>query len=408
MKILFLTDNFPPEVNAPASRTYEHCAEWVKKGAEVTVITCVPNFPMGKVFPGYRNKLIQKEMISGIKVIRVWTYMSPNVGLMRRTLDFISFMVSAFIAGLTVRTDLIVATSPQFFTAIAGWLLSIFKFKPWVMEVRDLWPDSILEVEAVKSTRMLGVFFRIEVWMYKHARMIIAVTDSFKQRIIGKGITEEKIYVVKNGANLSLFSPRLPDLVRKRSVCGENRWLMSYIGTHGMAHGLDFILDCAPDMDAMGITLLFVGDGAKKGELEARIRQENLTNIVMLPPAPKEEVPALLAISDFALIPLRKADLFETVIPSKIFEASAMKIPVLLGVRGESRRLVEHYQAGIAYEPENKAELFRAVTSLMSDKELYERCRNGGEKLAADYNRKQLAGELLDLLEKAAGKRISL
>lgn len=407
MKILFLTDNFPPEVNAPASRTYEHCAEWVKKGAEVTVITCVPNFPMGKVFPGYRNKLIQKEMVSGIKVIRVWTYMSPNKGLMRRTLDFISFMVSAFIAGLTVRTDLIVATSPQFFTAIAGWLLSIIKFKPWVMEVRDLWPDSILEVEAVKSSRMLGVFFRIEVAMYKHARLIIAVTDSFKRRIIGKGIGEEKIKVVKNGANLSLFSPRLPDLDRKRSVCGENRWLMSYIGTHGMAHGLDFILDCAPDLDAMGITLLFVGDGAKKGELEARIRQEKLTNIVMLPPAPKEEVPALLAISDFALIPLRKADLFETVIPSKIFEASAMKIPILLGVRGESRRLVEHYQAGIAYEPENKAELFRAVTSLMNDKELYERCRNGGEKLAADFNRKQLAGELLDLLEMAANKRVS-
>lgn len=407
MKILFLTDNFPPEVNAPASRTYEHCAEWVKKGAEVTVITCVPNFPMGKVFPGYRNKLIQKEMVSGIKVIRVWTYMSPNKGLMRRTLDFISFMVSAFIAGLTVRTDLIVATSPQFFTAIAGWLLSIIKFKPWVMEVRDLWPDSILEVEAVKSSRMLGVFFRIEVAMYKHARLIIAVTDSFKRRIIGKGIGEEKIKVVKNGANLSLFSPRLPDLDRKRSVCDENRWLMSYIGTHGMAHGLDFILDCAPDLDAMGITLLFVGDGAKKGELEARIRQEKLTNIVMLPPAPKEEVPALLAISDFALIPLRKADLFETVIPSKIFEASAMKIPILLGVRGESRRLVEHYQAGIAYEPENKAELFRAVTSLMNDKELYERCRNGGEKLAADFNRKQLAGELLDLLEMAANKRVS-
>lgn len=407
MKILFLTDNFPPEVNAPASRTYEHCAEWVKKGAEVTVITCAPNFPMGKVFPGYRNKLIQKEMVSGIKVIRVWTYMSPNKGLMRRTLDFISFMVSAFIAGLTVRTDLIVATSPQFFTAIAGWLLSIIKFKPWVMEVRDLWPDSILEVEAVKSTRMLGVFFRIEVAMYKHARLIIAVTDSFKKRIIGKGIREEKIKVVKNGANLSLFSPRTPDQDLKRSFCGENRWLMSYIGTHGMAHGLDFILDCAPDLDEMGITLLFVGDGAKKGELEARIRQEKLKNIVMLPPSPKEEVPALLAISDFALIPLRKADLFETVIPSKIFEASAMKIPILLGVRGESRRLVEHYQAGIAYEPENKAELFSAVTSLMNDKELYERCRNGGEKLAADFNRKQLAGELLELLEMAANKRVS-
>ena len=183
---------------------------------------------------------------------------------------------------------------------------------------------------------------------------------------------------------------------------------MSYIGTHGMAHGLDFILDCASDLNALGITLLFVGDGAKKGELEARIRQEKITNIRMLPPSPKDEVPALLAISDFSLIPLRKADLFETVIPSKIFEASAMKVPIILGVRGESRVLVEHYQAGVAYEPEDKTEFLSVVKSLISNEQLYEQCRLGGERLAADFNREQLAGKLLDLLEKTANKKVTI
>ena len=140
MRILFLSDNFPPEVNAPASRTFDHCREWVKAGAEVTVVTCAPNFPQGKVYPGYKNKLWQTEMMDGIRVIRVWTYMVPNKGFIKRTLDYISFSVTGFLAALFVKTDVIVATSPQFFTALAGRTLSWWKRKPWVMEVRDLWP----------------------------------------------------------------------------------------------------------------------------------------------------------------------------------------------------------------------------------------------------------------------------
>ena len=133
MRILFLTDNFPPEVNAPASRTFEHCREWVKMGADVTVVTCFPNFPQGKVYPGYKNKLYQKEMMDGIKVIRVWSYIVPNVGVLKRTLDFISYSVSSFIAGLFIKTDIIIATSPQFFTALSGRTLAFWKRKPWIM-----------------------------------------------------------------------------------------------------------------------------------------------------------------------------------------------------------------------------------------------------------------------------------
>ena len=170
MRILFLTDNFPPEVNAPATRTYEHCREWVKSGVAVTVITCAPNFPKGKVFQGYKNKLYQKEIIDGIRIIRVWSYMAANKGLIKRTLDYISFAVMAFFAGLPIKCDIIVGTSPQFFTAISSRFLSFFKRKPWVMEVRDLWPESIVAVGALKKDSRIYKFLKwIEKSLYKSA-----------------------------------------------------------------------------------------------------------------------------------------------------------------------------------------------------------------------------------------------
>ena len=184
MNILFLTDNFPPESNAPATRTYEHCQEWVKKGAEVTVITCTPNFPKGEVFAGYKNKWYQEEMMDGIRVIRVWSFISPNRGLVRRILDYVSFCVTSFIASLFVKTDLIIATSPQLFTAVSGYLASVFKRKPWIMEVRDLWPESIKAVAAIERDRVLLLLDKLVLFLYKKADQIVVVTDTFKERMI--------------------------------------------------------------------------------------------------------------------------------------------------------------------------------------------------------------------------------
>lgn len=212
MKILFLTDNFPPEVNAPASRTYDHCKEWVKEGQEVTVITCAPNFPRGRVYPGYRNKLYQMELMDGIRVIRVWSYMVPNKGFLKRTLDYISFSVSSFVAGLFVKTDLIIATSPQFFTALSGRALHRWKRKPWVMEVRDLWPESIKTVGAVKNDWLIKYFEWQEMRCYRSASKIIVVTDSFKDILSGRGVVSDKISIIKNGVDRSLFHPLCKDV----------------------------------------------------------------------------------------------------------------------------------------------------------------------------------------------------
>ena len=400
MKILFLSDNFPPEVNAPATRTFEHCREWVKAGHEVTVITCFPNYPQGRVYPGYKNSLCKTEWMDGIKVVRVWSYMTANKGFIKRIIDFISFSVTSFIAGLFQKCDVIVATSPQFFTALSGRTLHFFKRRPWIMEVRDLWPDSIKAVGAMKESFVLKYFSKEELWCYKSARKIVVVTNSFKREISNKSIPAEKISVVKNGANTDLFKPRAksPELLKKLGL--EGRRVLGYVGTLGMAHKIDFLIDCVKDLD--DYALMILGNGAERDNIKQKIESEGLKNIVLIDSVPKELVPEYIALQDAALVNLRKSPLFTTVIPSKIFETASMRIPILLGVDGEAREMVEEFGAGLFYEPENKAEFLERLNTLFSSKEVYEACCDGGEKLAEAYDRKRLAAEMLNIIAEVA------
>ena len=208
MNILFLTDNFPPEVNAPASRTYEHCRLWVKEGHKVTVITCFPNFPIGKVFSGYKNKFYQREVFDGINVVRVWSYITFNRGFLKRTIDYMSYAFSAAIASFFVKDiDVIVATSPQFFTALCGSVVSKIKRRPWVFELRDLWPESIKETGSSQNKLLINLLERLELALYKNANLIIALTQSFKRNLMERNIDAEKIFVVPNGVSQSFFYP---------------------------------------------------------------------------------------------------------------------------------------------------------------------------------------------------------
>lgn len=400
MKILFLTDNFPPEVNAPATRTVEHCTEWVKKGHEVTVITCAPNFPKGEVFEGYQNKLRQVEYINGIKVIRVWTYISANKGFLKRTLDYISFAVSSFWVGLFVKTDLIVATSPQFFTALSGRWLSFFKRKKWIMEVRDLWPESIKAVGALSGDSSIYKLLEwLEGRMYKSASKIVVVTDTFKKIIAARGISPDKIDVIKNGVKLDKFTkiPKDKELLKELGL--EGKFVVGYIGTHGMAHKLDFIMECASKTKNESIHFVFLGDGAEKGKLLKMVEEKGIKNVTMLPFVSKKKVVRYISLTDVALVPLKKSDTFKTVIPSKIFENAAMEKPILLGVEGESQKIIEDYKAGLCFEPENEADFFEKLYLLAEDKNIYENCQEGCQKLALDFDRDKLAMNMLNILK---------
>ena len=412
MHILFLTDNFPPEVNAPASRTFEHCREWVKAGHQVTVVTCAPNFPKGAVYDGYRNRLWQSEQMDGIRVVRVWSYVTANEGFLKRTLDYISYMVSAVIAAPFVRrADLVVATSPQFFTACAGYVVSRMKRIPFVFELRDLWPESIKAVGAMKNERLFAMLERIEMFLYRKAACIIPNTHSFKENLTQRGIEPHKIHVITNGVDLTRFRkiPKDWDLVAQYGL--EDKFVAGYIGTHGMAHGLDTLLEAAQKLsqmpDGQKYHLLFLGDGARKKQLIDKASALQLSNVNFINSVPKEDVVRYWSLLDVSINHLRKSELFLSVIPSKLFEAMAIGIPVLHGVAGESAQIVEREKVGYVFESEDADALVYGLERLAGNEELYAKLCAASLEAARRYDRKVLAIRMLTQLESVIAKPTS-
>lgn len=360
------------------------------------MITGAPNFPHGKVYEGYRNKRGQEEMMDGIRVVRVLTYITANAGFAKRIADYVSFAISAAVAARKVKTDLIVVTSPQFFTAVAGHYIAKRRKVPWVMEVRDLWPESIRAVGAAKGReKWLDRLERLELFLYRSAARVVVVTHAFKRNLVARGIDENKISVVTNGVHTAKFPRMAKDsaLVEQLDLAGK--FVVGYVGTHGMAHKLDFILDCAEASPA-NVHFLFVGGGAKKAALAEQAK--GMQNVTMLDPVAKQEVHRYLSITDVALVPLKKSDTFKTVIPSKIFENAAMAKPILLGVEGESQAIIEKYKAGLCFEPENRSDFLRQLERLATDAELYQTLQGNCAALATDYDRSVLAKNMLKIL----------
>ena len=401
MKILFLTHYFPPEVNAPASRTYEHCRAWVEAGHEVTVVTCAPNHPRGRVYEGYRNRPWQREKIDGIDVIRLWTYLSANEGFVRRTLNYVSYMLACILAAPWMpQADVVVSTSPQFFNGLAGYFVSWLRRRPWVLEIRDLWPDSILAVGAIRNAQVIGILRRLERFACRHADQVVAVTDGFVPHLRAVGAEDARISVIKNGVDLARFdSDSDATGIRQRLGIGD-RVVVAYIGTHGMAHGLDTVLEAADRMRGdERVVFLLVGDGADRARLMRARASRGLDNVIMLGQQPKRAMPELWACADISLVLLRRASVFETVLPSKIVEAMAMRVPIVLGVDGEARRLVESAGAGVAIEPENADQLVDAVRRLAEDESLRKRCGNDGRAyVVKHFDRRILAARYLEML----------
>ncbi|WP_299266800.1 glycosyltransferase family 4 protein [uncultured Psychrosphaera sp.] len=399
MHILFLTDNFPPEGNAPATRTYEHAREWVNEGHKVTIITGAPNFPEGKVFEGYQNNWYRKEYLEGIEVRRVKTYITANEGFTKRILDFMSFMVTSFIAGLFVKKpDVIVGTSPQFFTAVSAWALAAVRFKPFVFELRDIWPASITAVGAMGRTLSIRLLEKIEVFLYRRAKKIFSVTYSFKSELIERGIDEGKIDVVLNGVDLTVYKPATQksiDFVNEYKL--EDKFVVGYVGTHGMAHALDKIVKTAELLvDYKDIVIVFAGGGAAKPEVELLVKEKKLNNVVFIPRQPKKYMPKLWSLCDISLISLKNTELFKTVIPSKIFESMGMGLPMIITAPiGEATEIVTETNSGIIVEPESPELLAKAIKELYCDREQLNKLAQNSSKAAEQYDRKRLAIQML-------------
>lgn len=398
MNILFLADNFPPEKNAQASRVYERARHWVEWGHCVTVITCAPNFPEGKVYAGYNNRWYQIEVDSGIRVVRVKTFIAANVGTVRRILDYISYLPSSFCAGLLQqRPDVVAATSPLLFAAISGWALSRFKRVPFVMEVSDLWPDSIIAVGAMKKGAILRQIERIELFLYKQSAQIAVLTPAFKENLIHRAVQEDKIAVVMNGVDLSRFQPRQRDsaLAHRWGIAATD-FVLSYIGTLGMAHGLDNVLKCAQLIEGRSIKFLLIGPGAEREELVHKASEMGLRNVIFVPPQSKDTMPEFWSLSDVALVHLKNAPLFKTVIPSKIFEAMGMGLPILLvAPEGEASRIVVGEKVGIWVPAGDPRALAEAVLRLESNAALRSTLAESSRAAGPLHSRERQAREMM-------------
>jgi glycosyltransferase involved in cell wall biosynthesis len=406
VRILFLSHYFPPEVNAPASRTFEHCRAWAQAGHEVAVVTCVPNHPAGKIYPGYRNGWHQRETVQGITVHRLLTFVSANEGFALRTLNYFFYLFMAtVVAPFLPRTDIVVSTSPQFFCGLAGYLVSRIKRVPWVLEIRDLWPESIVAVGAMKKSAVIRFLERLESFAYRRADHIVSVTESFQRHILGRGGSPDRLTVIKNGVDLDFFASDKGDGGLARELGIEGRFVAAYVGTHGMAHGLDTILRAAElTRERPDIVYLLAGDGAQRENI-TRMRDElKLANVLILGQQPKERMPQIWALTGVSLVLLRDQPLFLSVIPSKIFESLAMKKPIILGVRGESAALVQASGGGICITPESATELAAAVLRLADHPEIRANLGATGRRyVETNFDRRVLAARFEALLKSIVG-----
>jgi len=404
MRILFLSDNFPPESNAPATRLYEHAVHWVRAGHHVTVLTCAPNFPEGKVFPEYRNRWYFVEEMDGIRVVRVKTYITANEGFLKRTLDYMSFMVAAFIVGLfQKRPDVIVATSPQLFAALGAWMLAAVRRRPFIFELRDLWPASIVAVGALQNIRIVFWLEKLELFLYRQATSVVSVTSAFKADLTERGISEGKIAVVINGVDLDRYAPRPRDQDLALEYELHQKFVVGYIGTHGMAHALHRVLEAAELLrDWEDIVFLFVGGGATRAELLVQTTRMGLKNVRLIPRQPKELMPRVWSVCDVALIHLKNDSLFKAVLPSKIFEAMAMGLPILLVLPdGEAAAMIRETGAGIIVPPGKPELLATAVTELYNQPRRLDALRHASSEAAPNFSRKRQAEKMLAVFQAA-------
>lgn len=408
MKILFFSHYYTPEGNAPATRVSALCERWVKAGHEVTVVTGAPNVPNGIVYEGYRNERTS-EVVNGVKVERVKTYIAANKGVVKRMLNYVTFFLSALWTGVRLeKPDVVIATSPQIFCGYAGVWYKRVRRVPLVIEIRDIWPESMFAVGAKVPRLGIWALERIEKAMYRRCDRLVTVGEGYRLRLKEKGVPEEKMSVVMNGTDLEVYSPREKNSELLKKFGLEGKFVVSYIGTVGMACGLEVVLEAAENLtqrhrgtELGNVVFVIVGDGAYREKLEAEAKRRRLDNVVFTGRQPKSSMPDWVSSSDASLVHLKKTELFTTVMPSKIFESAGCKRPIIMGVDGFAKKLVMDAEAGLDMQPENAESLVECVKRLVEDPAL--RCKlgeNAYNNIAKVYNRDQQASDYLSILNR--------
>ena len=404
MKILFFSDHFFPEATAAAAHIYERCCLWAAEGHHVTVICAAPNFPEGVIFKGYTNSFRKVEYLNGIRVVRVKTFIHRNEGFFFRICDYFSYVISSLFFGIfEARPDVIISSSPHMFVPLPAILTALVRRIPHVFEVRDLWPDAILAAGAMRTGLGFRVLKILERFYYHKSALIISLTYSFVPKIRSLNVPEHKIRVVLNGANLDLFRPMKKDVELSKEIGLHGKRVVGYLGTQGLCHGLENVIEAAALIKDPNIVILFVGTGAENEKLKQIARDFSLHNVIFVPQQPKSEMPRYWSLCDLSLIHLKEHVLFKTVIPSKIFESMALGIPILfVGPRGEGAALVEELKVGRVLTPSNAPKMLaEVVENLLAGESNLTDYRINSTKRVGEFSRRHQADKTLDVLKEA-------
>jgi glycosyltransferase involved in cell wall biosynthesis len=405
VKILFVCHYFAPEPGAPQARLLETGRALVRAGHRVTALTGFPNHPTGRLDPGDRGRLFRRDRLDGVDVLRSWLYATPNRGLGRRTLGHLSFMATAVLLGgaRARRPDVVVASSPTFFSAVSGWLLAARWRVPFVFEVRDLWPAIFTELKVLKGRGLIRALESVELFLYRRAARVVTVTEGFRRDIVGRGIAAAKVVTITNGVDTSRFRPG-GDADEAKTILGlGGRFVVLYLGAHGVSHALERVLTVAGRWaDDPATLFVFVGDGSKKGALVARAKEAGLGNVRFVGAVPKEAVCSFYRAADVALVPLKDVPLFSTFIPSKMFELLASGVPVVASLRGEAAEILDRSGGAIVVPPEDVDAIDGALRLLRRNPVGRLRMGERGAEFARrEYDRKDLALRYAEVLADA-------
>jgi glycosyltransferase involved in cell wall biosynthesis len=408
MRIIIVTHYFPPETGAPQARLSALAAAWAADGDDVTVLTGMPNHPTGIVRPEYRRAIRRQEWRDGYQVLRTWLYATPNEGVARKTLGHLSFMITSALLGWRASgpADVVVVSSPTFFSIGAGWLLARLKRARLVVEVRDLWPAIFTELGVLTSRRVIRMLERLELAAYAAADTVIVVSDGFRANLIGRGVPPGKVHTIRNGVSPGEFDPGAQaDLeLRARLGARPGDCLVLYAGTHGISQGLTSLADAAAGLTDEAIRFAFVGEGADKRRLRSRVAELGLPNVTLLPGVPHEQVPALLAAADICLVPLRDVPLFSAFIPSKMFEYLAAGRAVVGALAGEAAQILRE-AGGLVVAPADSVALAEAIQTLAADPRRRQAMGQQGRCYVEKYfDRAMLARQYRKLLGSSGGR----
>jgi glycosyltransferase involved in cell wall biosynthesis len=408
LNIAWYTHYFPPEIGAPSARIYELSRSWISMGHQVQVTTCFPNHPTGKLYPGYDRRLYTYEKMNGIDVHRHWTYITPNKGFVKKTFGHVSYMPSAFLWSNRhlIRPDVVIGSSPTFFAAMAAAGTGIQRKIPFIMEIRDLWPAIFVELGVLKNYFIIRLLEYLEHALYNRSVQIITVTEAFRQNLIARGVDSAKVATVTNGADVEFWQPCESPIALRRRLGLEGCFIVLYIGAHGISHALGSILESAERLrDYPDICFLFVGEGAEKGQLIDQAREARLENVRFFNPVGKEGVKEFYAMSDVCLVPLRDVSLFETFIPSKMFEIMAMGRPIIGSVRGEAADILKRSKAALVVAPEDSESIAQAILQIYHNPEkALSMGKNARQFVVRNYSRDYLASLYIQTIDEVIKK----